>query len=85
MSFTSKGGLLLHMGRTFLLRDKSFLEGKPLIRFLYALSCLPFRCLIPKGEKFVDQSKPKLSNTINHHFKIFMTFKLVYDGSSGYF
>jgi hypothetical protein len=35
--------------------------------FLFTLIYLPFWCLIPKGGNFMDQSKPKLSNTKNHH------------------
>jgi hypothetical protein len=58
-------------------------RGQVYYCFMYALICLPFRCLIPKGEKFVDQSKPKSSNTKNHQFKNFMTFQLVYNLSSG--
>jgi hypothetical protein len=32
----------------------------------------------------VDQRKPKLSNTKKHQFKLFMTFQLGYDLSSGF-
>jgi hypothetical protein len=59
------------MGRTLFL---GFLESKSFISFLYALTCLPFQSLIPKGEEFVDQSKPKYIKYQDHHFKILRPF-----------
>jgi hypothetical protein len=48
---------------------KLTLRGQASNSFLYALICLPFWCLIPKGEKFVDQRKPKYIKYQNHHFQ----------------
>jgi hypothetical protein len=70
MSFSLKGEIAFPNRENFLLGGEILFRGQAFNCFLYALSCLPFRCLIRKGEKFVDQSKPKLSNTKNHQFVI---------------
>jgi hypothetical protein len=83
MSFFLKGGDCFPKWGELSLRGRNIFRGQVFYCFLYALICLLFWSLIPKGEKFMDQTKPKLSNTKNHQFIIlwpfnqFITFQVV--------
>jgi hypothetical protein len=70
MYFSSKGENNVPYGESFLLWRVICLEGKSLC-FLYASSCLPFQCLIPKGEKFWTKTNHSLSNTKTTKFKFY--------------
>jgi hypothetical protein len=70
MYFSKKGGECFSKWGELSFRGIIFLEGKSFIAS-YMLYHVFLFGLIPKGRFFLDQSKPKLSNTKNHHFNLF--------------
>jgi hypothetical protein len=73
--FSSHWSRLIHQrGRTFS-KGKIFFRGQKLLTLRMCLTCLPFQCLISKGEKFEDKS---LSNTKTTLLKFSKVFKWLF-------
>jgi hypothetical protein len=84
--FSFKVEIAFPYGENFILGGVIILQGKSLLPPI-CFNMSSFSVFDSKGEKFMDQRKPKFSNTKNHQFKtkIFISFQSIHNLSCGCF